>query len=63
MFKKVAFTMYPVQDPQRARAFYEETLGLIGPAQIARMKPTAVLLNLARADVVVLHRSSMARTA
>ena len=28
MFKKVAFTMYPVQDPQRARAFYEETLGL-----------------------------------
>lgn len=30
----------------------EETLGLIGPAQIARMKPTAVLLNLARADVV-----------
>jgi predicted enzyme related to lactoylglutathione lyase len=28
MFRKVAFTMYPVQDPQRARAFYEETLGL-----------------------------------
>jgi predicted enzyme related to lactoylglutathione lyase len=28
MFKKVAFTMYPVQDPQRARAFYEGTLGL-----------------------------------
>ena len=28
MFKKVAFTMYPVQDAQRARAFYGETLGL-----------------------------------
>jgi predicted enzyme related to lactoylglutathione lyase len=28
MFKKVAFTMYPVTDPQRARAFYETTLGL-----------------------------------
>jgi predicted enzyme related to lactoylglutathione lyase len=28
MFKKVAFTMYPVTDPRRARAFYEETLGL-----------------------------------
>jgi predicted enzyme related to lactoylglutathione lyase len=28
MFKKVAFTMYPVQDWQRARTFYEETLGL-----------------------------------
>lgn len=28
MFKKVAFTMYPVKDPQRARAFYEKTLGL-----------------------------------
>lgn len=28
MFKKVAFTMYPVKDAQRARAFYEGTLGL-----------------------------------
>lgn len=28
MFKKVAFTMYPVKDPARARAFYEGTLGL-----------------------------------
>ena len=28
MFKKVAFTMYPVQEPERARAFYEQTLGL-----------------------------------
>lgn len=28
MFKKVAFTMYPVKDWQRARSFYEETLGL-----------------------------------
>ena len=27
MFSKVAFTMYPVKDPTRARAFYEETLG------------------------------------
>ena len=28
MLKKVAFTMYPVRDVARARAFYEETLGL-----------------------------------
>lgn len=28
MFKKVAFTMYPVKDPKRARSFYEGTLGL-----------------------------------
>ena len=28
MLKKVAFTMYPVEDPERARAFYEKTLGL-----------------------------------
>jgi predicted enzyme related to lactoylglutathione lyase len=28
MFKKVAFTMYPVKDWERARSFYEETLGL-----------------------------------
>lgn len=28
MFKKVAFTMYPVLDMDRARQFYEETLGL-----------------------------------
>jgi predicted enzyme related to lactoylglutathione lyase len=28
MFKKVAFTMYPVKDSKRARAFYEGTLGL-----------------------------------
>lgn len=28
MFKKIAFTMFSVEDPERARAFYEETLGL-----------------------------------
>lgn len=28
MFKKVAFTMYPVKDAMRARDFYEKTLGL-----------------------------------
>ena len=28
MFRKVAFTMYPVQDAERARAFYSGTLGL-----------------------------------
>jgi predicted enzyme related to lactoylglutathione lyase len=28
MLKRVAFTMYPVTDMPRARAFYEETLGL-----------------------------------
>lgn len=27
MFKKVAFTMFPVSDFQRARSFYEDTLG------------------------------------
>jgi predicted enzyme related to lactoylglutathione lyase len=28
MFKKVAFTMYPVKDSRRARSFYEDKLGL-----------------------------------
>jgi predicted enzyme related to lactoylglutathione lyase len=28
MFKKVAFTMYPVVDMARARKFYEDTMGL-----------------------------------
>jgi predicted enzyme related to lactoylglutathione lyase len=28
MFKKIAFTMFPVDDTTRARAFYEGTLGL-----------------------------------
>lgn len=28
LVKKVAFTMYPIQDAARARKFYEETLGL-----------------------------------
>lgn len=28
MFKKVAFTMYPITDVGRARKFYEETFGL-----------------------------------
>jgi predicted enzyme related to lactoylglutathione lyase len=28
MFQKVAFTMFPVQDSTRARAFYEDVLGL-----------------------------------
>ena len=28
MVKKVAFTMYPIQDAARARKFYEDTLGL-----------------------------------
>jgi predicted enzyme related to lactoylglutathione lyase len=28
MFKKIAFTMYPIVDVPRARAFYEQTLGL-----------------------------------
>lgn len=28
MIRKVAFTMYPVHDVPRARAFYEEVLGL-----------------------------------
>lgn len=29
MLKKVAFTMYPVIDPERARGFYEGKLGLV----------------------------------
>ena len=29
MLKKVAFTMYPIDDTARARAFYEGTLGLM----------------------------------
>ena len=38
MFKKVAFTMYPVDDMPRARKFYEETLGL-GPAKQGATSP------------------------
>lgn len=33
MFQKVAFTMYPVKDSARARAFYGETLGLRAGSQ------------------------------
>lgn len=35
MLKKVAFTMYPVKDPKRARSFYEETLGLTAGSKSA----------------------------
>ena len=38
MFRKVAFTMYPVTDMPRARAFYEETLGL-GPSSNGAASP------------------------
>jgi predicted enzyme related to lactoylglutathione lyase len=38
MFRKVAFTMYPVRDMARARAFYEETLGL-GPSRNPAASP------------------------
>jgi predicted enzyme related to lactoylglutathione lyase len=38
MFSKVAFTMYPVKDMKRARAFYEETLGL-GPSRNGATSP------------------------
>ena len=38
MLRKVAFTMYPVTDMARARAFYEETLGL-GPSQSGATSP------------------------
>ena len=33
MYLKVAFTMYPVTDWKRARAFYQETLGLTPGSQ------------------------------
>jgi predicted enzyme related to lactoylglutathione lyase len=33
MLQKVAFTMYPVKDAARARAFYGETLGLTPGSQ------------------------------
>ena len=38
MLNKVAFTMYPVEDMPRARAFYEETLGL-GPSRNGATSP------------------------
>ena len=38
MLNKVAFTMYPVKDMPRARAFYEETLGL-GPSRNGATSP------------------------
>ena len=38
MFKKIAFTMYPAIDLARARAFYEETLGLPRAKELAAGK-------------------------
>ena len=38
MLQKVAFTMYPVKDMPRARAFYEDTLGL-GPGSGGASSP------------------------
>jgi predicted enzyme related to lactoylglutathione lyase len=38
MLQKVAFTMYPVADMSRARAFYGETLGL-GPSSSGASSP------------------------
>jgi predicted enzyme related to lactoylglutathione lyase len=38
MFRKVAFTMYPVTDMPRARKFYGETLGL-GPSPSGPYSP------------------------
>ena len=38
MFQKVAFTMYPVKDMPRARAFYEDTLQL-GPGSGGASSP------------------------
>jgi len=38
MLNKVAFTMYPVKDMARARAFYEGTLGL-GPSKSGATSP------------------------
>jgi len=38
MFQKVAFTMYPVKDMARARAFYEDTLQL-GPGSGGSSSP------------------------
>jgi predicted enzyme related to lactoylglutathione lyase len=38
MLRKVAFTMYPVTDMARARAFYEDTLGL-GPSNSGPASP------------------------
>jgi predicted enzyme related to lactoylglutathione lyase len=38
MLQKVAFTMYPVKDMPRARAFYEEKLGL-GPSRSGATSP------------------------
>ena len=35
MIKRVAFTMYPVKDFQRARSFYGSTLGLTAGSQSA----------------------------
>lgn len=38
MFRKVAFTMYPVKNVARARVFYGETLGL-GPSRSPEGSP------------------------
>ena len=48
MFKKVAFTMYPITDVARARRFYEETLGLKRePRDVTMLDGQVALLTLA----------------
>ncbi len=45
MIKKIAFTMYPVQNMDRARQFYEKTLGLKVGKIIAMFLSMPCLLN------------------
>ena len=48
MFQKVAFTMFSVKDPMRARAFYEEVLGFTrGPMRLRSAFQTACATNQA----------------
>ena len=54
MFKRVAFTMYPVTDMARARAFYEATLGL-PKSKAGATSPWAVVRD-PDGNAIILHQ-------
>jgi hypothetical protein len=54
MFKRVAFTMYPVTDMARARAFHEATLGL-PKSKAGTTSPWAVVRD-PDGNAIILHQ-------
>jgi catechol 2,3-dioxygenase-like lactoylglutathione lyase family enzyme len=61
MFEKVAFTMFSVTDPMRARAFYEDVLGL--KRGLASPEGTWTEYDLPRGGCLALFRHPVAASA